>query len=348
MNLNNIFKKVTGVALAATLSFGAFAGNAFAAAPTGPINTEGSTDAYDSAPAIQKEVTGAEYFGGGTFTYTLEPGIAPAYKGFTPRTSTTPLIGLTDGKIEIAANSTTGEESFKVNQEAVDAAQTGVYRYTLKEEPSGISGMTDDNRVFDIDVFVTSGEKNTRKISYYVVSVGGQKAELKFTNKLEQNSIELTKILEGNQADFNDKFTFNIKVTPAAGTSNTSVRVNNKALDANGSDVELGHNGKLNITGLAAGDTLTITETDNANNTTKDYTMTAEAANSANEGVTFTVEGKTITATGNAGNITVTNTSNANTPTGLIENIAPFILAIAAAGIVFFVYFKRDKEEELA
>ena len=348
MNLNNIFKKVSGVALAGAIAFAGFAGSVNAA--SGSINTEGSSDALTSAPTIQKEVTGADYFGGGTFTYTLEAGEAPAYTGYTPRTSQTPLIGLTDGEIKIAEGQTTGTEEITVDQNAVNKAQTGVYRYTLVENKSNISGMTDDTRTFNIDVFVTSGKNNTRQISYYVVSVDGEKADLKFTNKLEQNSIELTKVLAGNQADFNDKFTFNIKVSPPTGTTNTSVKVNGTAIAANGSDVELGHNGKLTVTGLAAGDTLTITETDNANNTTKNYEMTATAANSANDGVTFTTDGatKTITATGNAGNITVTNTSNANTPTGLIENIAPFILAIAAAGIVFFLYFKRDKEEELA
>lgn len=348
MNINNIMRKVSGVALAGAIAFAGFAGSANAA--SGAINTQGSTDALTTAPTIQKEVTGAEYFGGGTFTYTLSPGTAPAYTGFTPRTSQTPLIKLADGEIEIAEGQTTGTEAITVDQDAVNAAQTGVYRYTLVENASNIAGMTDDNRTFDIDVFVTSDNGTGRKISYYVVSVGGQKADLKFTNKLEQNSIELTKVLAGNQADLNDKFNFNIKVAPAANTTNTSVRVNGTAIGTNGSDVELGHNGKLTVSGLAAGDTLTITETDNANNTTKNYEMTATAANENNDGVTFSVNGenKTITATGNAGNITVTNTSNANTPTGLIENIAPFVLAIAAAGIVFFIYFKRDKDEELA
>lgn len=343
MNLNNIFKKVSGIALAGAIAFAGFAGSASAAAtPTVP---SGTTQALETAPAIQKEVAGG-YFGGGEFKYTITQATAPAYKGYIPRTSTTDLIGIGDATIDIAAGGTTGSEQITVNQTAVDAAQPGVYRYQIKEEPSGIAGMTDDNRTFDVDVFVTSDNGTGRKISYYIVSVDGQKAELKFTNTLDLKDLTVSKVVTGNQADLDDEFNFSFTVTPAENTTNTSIRYSydgqNDQAVTTGQAVNLtgvGNGDEFVITGLAAGDQISIVETDTEN---RGYTTTYTVDDGQAQ------NGTTAKVTGANSTVVFTNTRTADIPTGLIENIAPFILAIAAAGIVFFVYFKRDKEEELA
>lgn len=342
MNLNNIFKKVSGVALAGAIAFAGFAGSANAA--SGAINTKGSSDALTSTPEISKEVTGAEYFGGGTFTYTLTAGEAPSYTGFAPRTSKTPLIGLTDGKIEFAAGQTTGTEAITVNQAAVDQSKPGVYRYQIKEEASGIAGMTDDTRTFDVDVFVTSDNGTGRKIAYYIVSVAGQKAELKFTNTLALKDLTVSKVVTGNQADLSDEFNFSFTVTPASGTTNTSVRYNYDGKDnqavKTGEAVNLegvGNGDKFVITGLAEGDSVTITETDTQN---RGYTTTYKVDNgTAQDGTSASVTGKNST-------VEFTNTRTAEIPTGLIENIGPFVIAILAAGFILFIYFKNNKKEE--
>lgn len=350
MNLNNIFKKVSGIALAGAIAFAGFAGSANAA--SGAINTKGSSDALTSTPEISKEVTGAEYFGGGTFTYTLTAEEAPSYTGFAPRTSKTPLIGLTDGKIEIAGGQTTGTEAITVNQDAVDKAQPGVYRYQIKEEASGIAGMTDDTRTFDVDVFVTSDNGTGRKIAYYIVSVDGQKAELKFTNKLTQEDLKITKTITGNQANLSDTFKFTIKVNSKSNTSvryttaNVSDPKTDQAVTTGSAFTVDGVTNKstITLTGLAADDTVTITESD-----AKDGGYKANVSGGLTlSGADVDKNEATGTATITAGiaDIAWENSRTADIPTGLIENIAPFVIAIAAAGIVFFIYFKRDKDEE--
>lgn len=358
MNLNNIFKKVTGVALAATLSFGAFAGNALAAEtePTIPEKT------LTSAPTLNKEVevSGGKYFGGGTFTYTLSDSTAPdTYQGFTPRTSDTDLINIGNGTITIPAGKTTGSLQVNVNTDAVNNALPGVYRYTIKEEASNISGISDDDRTLNIDVFVTSNNGTGRKIAYYIVSDEDGKTDLKFTNTLSQEDLLITKSITGNQSNKSDKFTFEITVTPAGGTTNKSVGyyLGETSDTATPTRVTPGENGssvitltnnvtdgtKINLTGLAAGDSVTIKETDP--NKYGGYKVTA-----ANTDVTANTDlgtnGVSATVKGNNQDITWENSRTGNTPTGLIENIAPFVLAIAAAGFIFFVYFKRDKNEE--
>lgn len=340
MNLNNIFKKVTGVALAGAIAFAGFAGSANAAAPKVP---SGSNQALTKVPSITKEVSGG-YFGGGTFKYKIESATAPAYTGYTPRTSANPLIGLTDNQIEIEAGQTTGSEQITVNQDAVDQAQPGVYRYQIKEEASGIAGMTDDTRTFDVDVFVTSENGKGRKIAYYIVSVDGQKSELKFTNTLSLKDLTVSKVVTGNQADLSDEFDFSFTVTPASGSTNTSVRYNydgkeNQAVTT-GQEVKLegvGNGDNFVITGLAEGDSVTITETDTQN---RGYTTTYKVDNETAQ------DGTTAKVTGKNSKVEFTNTRSADIPTGLIENIAPFVIAIAAAGFILFIYFKNNKKEE--
>lgn len=340
MNLNNIFKKVSGIALAGAIAFAGFAGSANAAAPKVP---SGTNKALTETPSITKEVSGG-YFGGGTFKYTIEEATAPAYTGFTPRTSANQLISLTDNQIEIAAGESTGTEAITVNQAAVDQAQPGVYRYQIKEEASGIAGMTDDNRIFDVDVFVTSDNGTGREISYYIVSVDGQKAELKFTNTLDLKDLTVSKVVTGNQADLSDEFDFSFTVTPAKDTKNTSVRYNygdkkdqevttSQAVTLTG----VGNGDNFVITGLAEGDSVTITETDTQN---KGYTTTYKVDDGAAQ------DGTTAKVTGKNSTVEFTNTRSADIPTGLIENIAPFVIAIAAAGFILFIYFKNNKKEE--
>ena len=341
MNLNNIFKKVSGIALAGAIAFAGFAGSVNAA--SGSINTEGSSDALTSAPTIKKEVTGG-YFGGGNFKYTITPASAPAYKGYISRTSTTNLIGIGDATIDIAAGGTEGSEQITVNQAAVDAAQPGVYRYQIKESPSGIAGMTDDNRTFDVDVFVTSDNGTGRKISYYIVSVDGQKAELKFTNTLDLKDLTVSKVVTGNQADLSDEFDFSFTVTPAKDTKNTSVRYNygdKKDQEVTTSEAVtltgVGNGDNFVITGLAEGDSVTITETDTQN---RGYTTTYKVDDETAQ------DGTTAKVTGKNSKVEFTNTRSADIPTCLIENIAPFVIAIVAAGFILFIYFKNNKKEE--
>ena len=346
MNLNNIFKKATGVALAATLSFGAFAGNAFAA-------PAGTAEGTNTVPQLTKTVTGSDYFGGGTFDFTItEVDITDAnggsYAGYNNQTGGN-LIGNT-ASIELEPGQTTGNVAVTVNQPAADLP-VGVYRYQVTENPSGISGMTDSTATYYIDVFVQRTTDNGREIAYYIVHDGTKKVEPEFTNTLAQEDLVITKTITGNQANLSDTFTFTINV---GSKFNTSVRysttgvgndVKNQAVTT-GDDITISgvtNNSTITLTGLTADDTVTITESD-----TQDRGYVANVsggATLANDDVDddATVEA---TVTENIADIAWENSRKGDIPTGLIENIAPFVLAIVAAGVIFFVYFKRDKEEE--
>lgn len=350
MNLNNIFKKITGVALAGAITFAGFAGTASAA-------PEGATETTNTTPQLTKTVDVGEngYFGGGTFNFTItEVDITDAnggsYDGFNSQRGGN-LIGGT-ASITIPEGQTTGNVNVTVNQPSSNLP-VGVYRYQVTEDESGISGMTDSDDTYYIDVFVERTDTNGREIAAFIVHDGTNKATPNFTNTLAQEDLVITKTITGNQANLSDKFSFTINV---GSTSNTSVRytttgVENDVEDqavTTGEDITISgvtNDSTITLTGLTANDTVTITESD-----TQDRGYVANVSGGATLANDNVDDDATATATVTTGidDIAWENSRTAEIPTGLIENIAPFVLAIAAAGIVFFVYFKRDKEEELA
>lgn len=350
MNLNNIFKKVSGIALAGAIAFAGFAGTAEAA-------PAGTTKGTNTVPQLTKTVNVGEtgYFGGGKFDFTItEVAITDAngggYKGYNNQTGGN-LIGNT-ASITLGANETTGNVEVTVNQPAAKLP-VGVYRYQVTEDASNISGMTDSEATYYIDVFVQRTKDNGREIAYYIVHDGTDKVEPNFENTLAQEDLKITKTITGNQANLSDTFTFTINV---GSTSNTSVRysttgvtnnVENRAVTT-GENITIAgvtNNSTITLTGLTANDTVTITESDPAD---KGYVANVSGGATLNGGNVDEGAKTETTVTAGIADIAWENSRTAEIPTGLIENIAPFILAIAAAGIVFFVYFKRDKEEELA
>lgn len=349
MNINNIFKKVSGIALAGAITFAGFAGTAEAA-------PAGTAEGTNTVPQLTKTVTGSDYFGGGTFNFTItEVGITDAnggsYAGYNNQTGGN-LIGKT-ASIALEPGETSGKVAVTVNQPAANLP-VGVYRYQVTENESGISGMTDSDATYYIDVFVQRTDDNGREIAYYIVHDGKNKVNPEFKNTLAQEDLKITKTITGNQANLSDTFTFTINV---GSTSNTSVRysttgvtnnVENQAVTT-GQDITISgvtNNSTITLTGLTANDTVKVTESDAKDGGYKANVTGGLTLNGAD--VDSGAATGTATVTAGISDIAWENSRTAEIPTGLIENIAPFILAIAAAGIVFFVYFKRDKEEELA
>ena len=336
MNLNNIFKKVSGVALAAILSFGTFTVDAYAA----------------EAPTLTKNVGNEnQYFGGGTFTFAIEDGTIgnDEFEGFNKPANGKNLVKLTNGgQIKIPAGSNTGTLPLELAKDLTDVP-VGVYRYEISETKSGINGVTDDDSVYYIDVFVTRDEDNNKQIEAVQVRKSTNlkdKVDLVFNNKLESNQITVSKTVTGNQANLDDTFNFTFSLdtegkafrySTDGGTKWTTVEAGKTGT------VPLKNNQSFVIDGLAATDTIDVSESELESNTVKDYVSTY----SINGGTSQSGNAADNVA-GDQNTIAFTNTKDQQIPTGLIENIAPFVLAIAAAGIVFFVYFKRDKEEELA
>lgn len=358
MNLNKIFKQVTGIALAGAIAFAGFAGsvNAASTTPNGTVNggKDNSTEASTTVPTLTKKITGATYFAGGDFEFTIKPVDIEAgtYTGYKSRPGSDFVTIANDGKLNLKAKATEGKLNLNVGD--VSKLLPGVYRFQIKEIDPKISGMIADSRTLDLDVFIVSDNGTSRVAQYYVTSSGGEKTDLTFENKFAQEDIVITKKITGNQADSSDKFKFTVKVTPASETTNNNIRYSTNGTDftpvttaTDGTSKfevpELGNEGKITVQGLAVGDKIEVTENDDQK---RGYTATVDGGlrvtnENVDEGVTVSSD-----VIKNIADVTWTNNRSANVPTGLIENIGPFVIAILAAGFILFIYFKNNKKEE--
>ena len=345
MNLNNIFKKVSGVALAATLAFGGF--STVANAATGPTVTKTVGD-------------GTQYFGGGTFNFTLGKGTVAdtEYAGFNKPANNYNLVTLSSNSISVPAGTGT-EGTLTVNYADpgdLTNVPTGVYRYTLTEDDidttanPNLAGIAKDGSTFNIDVFVVNDGNGGKEIANIIVTKSGETGKVSdfdtnnitnnngftFNNTIESNQVTVSKTITGNQANMDDTFTFTFGI----GTANKSIRYsvdggqNWTTLENGTTTVDLGNGDSFVIDGISNTDQLTVSEDK------KDYNTTINGTADDDGSITTNYAGT------NNGALEFVNSRDTNVPTGLIENIAPFVLAIATAGVIFFVYFKRDKEEE--
>ena len=103
-------------------------------------------------------------------------------------------------------------------------------------------------------------------------------------------------------------------------------------------------NDNIIIYGLTKGDVVSVTETN-----TKGYTPKYEISGS----VTRTSESNNdpfvgsviVTDNDDNGKLTITNTRDAATPTGIVTEYAPYILLVVAAGAFAVLFLRRKKEE---
>lgn len=162
-----------------------------------------------------------------------------------------------------------------------------------------------------------------------------------------------------DQADFK----FNITVTPDKNKEKefygwrkgeqkenaTDYTAFNGKVGLNG--VKLTANSKegIQIGGLTKGDKITVTETDGTS-----YTMTVEDNNDNRKTYIQQLTAETnlsqyhfaFNSKEDGGVVTVINTKNGATPTGIVMNVAPYAMMLAVAGGLGVVFVNRKKEEE--
>lgn len=248
-----------------------------------------------------------------------------------------------------------GTINFVYNNAAITAP--GVYRYQITEQALDRDGLAvDSNPTRYLDFYVTRQADGTLVVDTVnqvnedgvkmsdtgdipdSVNVGGQTGSavgqtgnMNFVNTYTTYSLTVSKQVEGNLGDRARDFDFQINLA-GQGEENYVVTQGANVTTAGQGEIQaqIAHDGSVLISGLSPQDTYTVTETD--------YSA---------EGYETTGQVETATAMGDADTtVTVTNTYDQMIPTGLISNIFPFILVIAAATIFAIVYFRRDKEED--
>lgn len=258
------------------------------------------------------------------------------------------------------------DDTVRITVDSSAFTKPGVYHYQVKETMPAVKyeGIKYDESVKDLLVYVVRNEEDgTFTVDGVIEVKDGQKVGegtgVSFTNNYGKqdpdqpdpeddttHDITVTKEVTGNQGDQNKEFNFAISVKPASdGEIYKLVKISNgtetfvQAIGATDMDVTVGLKSgeSVKIYGLSENDSYSITETD-ANQ--DGYTTTATGDN-VNDG-----------QTGSAGRLdadnkaaTVTNARNISTPTGIILTFAPYILMVAAAGVLAVMFLRKKREE---
>lgn len=249
----------------------------------------------------------------------------------------------------------TDTAKLKINEDKFTAP--GIYRYVVTENKGNYKGIKYAETKKYFDVYVNSENK---PYSYTFVKNGEEgKSDEKdteaFINKYDPkgdeteedkwiSSVKVKKQVDGTMGDKNKSFNFNISVKGQSGEKfyvkkSTGEKVATIDSDAqHPTTVQLKNNEEIEITGLSSDDKFTVEEEDYS----KEGYKTKYTVGDKQE-----PDAKDKASTKDGVNVTVTNTKEVNTPTGLIIAYGPYI-AVLGFAIVLFAIFAGRRRDELA
>lgn len=242
----------------------------------------------------------------------------------------------------------------------------GVYKYQITEaaDESNPVGFNDATTKLDVYLFVEDTNGATEggiRIYAAVVSketedadktTGNAKTETWVNNYMMDatGSLTVTKEIAGAMASPNDVFTFTISdLTPNRTyvvESTYDAEITSVVASEQGeATFELSADKSWTIKGLEAGE-YTVKEADSG----KGYTLTSVVADEGDTATNVNESEKLVGAEvnvvkDNEAGITVTNTRNSVTPTGIVMNVAPYALLVVVAVAGCFVFLRKRNED---
>ena len=289
-----------------------------------------------------------------TFTFTVEPGEAVAAE---ENKGVEIYAGLTGGAkfnenagkiISTPKDGDIGQTEITVGTTEITVTDVfddpGIYRYVVKETPGNYEGIgyTKDEKYFDVYV---DSEGEVYAYTFTDSSAADGKDDGVFVNDYSKKAddentphdLTITKTVTGNQGDKTAEFAFELSVSGAEGEQ-YYVTYGDKNITLKSGDpaqtISLTNGQSAVIYGLSKGDTYTVKET---------------AANQ--DGYTTTIDNEETETGIKSGNITADTTvaykndRTVSTPTGVILNIAPYILMVALAGVLAFFFLRKRHYE---
>lgn len=234
----------------------------------------------------------------------------------------------------------------------------GVYRYGVTETTGGGAGLTVDSTKYIVDVYVgyATPEDGTESADLSILQTlnkkenATEKSDITFKNIFASQSLTVSKTVAGNMGDRTKDFSFTLNITAddklSENTTITAVKTAQNGTTSNvtvtvGSDstFTLKHGETLAVPGLPEGTEYTVTETKD-----DDYTTTVDST--GGEGEFDTSNNKVSNTMSENGNTEAfTNTASKTVDTGIILDIAPYIIifVIAIVGAILFFGRKRKK-----
>lgn len=233
----------------------------------------------------------------------------------------------------------------------------GIYKYTITENDFTYDGITKDTNVLDLYVYIQNGE-NGLEVAYTELvdpdgdSEGGELKTDSFTNDYDSagtalHDLMVYKVVSGNAANMSEKFTFTVKVDGEAGEkyyveigkyendtftatpSSTQILTSDTA-----GEFTLGNGDAIKVYGLDSNDVYRVEE---LNDNTNGYSLKINETDDP-DGITS----GTITSDST---IKYENAKNATTPTGIVMDIAPYVLLVVVAAAGCFVFLRKRRED---
>ncbi|ASO67610.1 TPA: QVPTGV class sortase B protein-sorting domain-containing protein [Streptococcus pyogenes] len=224
--------------------------------------------------------------------------------------------------------------------------EVGVYRYTVSETDSKVSGIKYDTKTWIVDVYVVNDGNGGFKAQYIVSKEKGQndKKPVVFENSFKTTSLKVEKQVTGNTGELKKDFNFTLTINPNDNfVAGQVIKLEKGGIKA---DVKIGEpykfalkNGeKVTLSKLPVGITYSIIEDDAG----KDGYKTTAILKDGEQSSTYEL-GKNQKTDESADEIVVTNNRDTQVPTGVVGTLAPFaVLSIVAIGGVIYIT-KRKK-----
>lgn len=322
----NTLKRLGAIVLALAMAMSVMMVSAFASDQEGPSGGEQvATAQTELTKKLVLEGTNSSILAE-TFTFEV------AYAGQKDTSYDAPETGaVTIGSAAYAAGES-GEKPVTVTIDKNKFAGPGTYYFTVKEKAGTTDGMaySQAEKKLAVQIYADSTAP-----TFYVVQNGSNaKNDGTFTNTYTTHKLTVTKQVTGSQGDTTKKFDIKVTVNGVTGETYTTNQknANNQTVTLNSGEeytFQLASGESVEIYNLSAGDTYTVDEVDYSG-----------------EGYTTSGEVTTATAIGTTdASVTVTNHKDASTPTGVIMNIAPYVLMVALAGGIAFFFLRRRNAE---
>lgn len=272
-------------------------------------------------------------------------------------------------------------KTINVDFKGITFPQPGIYRYVINESDPTVAGLTTDGaNTLYLDVYVVD-DNGTNKISNYVMlteaitptlnenkttaTYGDTKKKFAGNDDDVYTTYELTvkKMVSGPMGDKSVPYSFTINfddLTQGTMVSTKTVDeddvvryVPSEAANADGETsvtASLHHNEMVTISGVPADAVYEVVET-LANNSgyTVSYNIDKTEKNTE---ITGTVgDNSTTYSTGDQNmsadkhDVVVTNFKDAVTPTGIVMNVAPYVLLVVVAAAGCFVFLRKRRED---
>ena len=262
----------------------------------------------------------------------------------------------------------TNNTEFEIHRELFQS-RPGRYHYVITEKTGNYEGIHYSQESKEVIVYVyayTDPQTKATSLKYALTGLGAENTKLtniEFTNEYgssenekEVQKLEIVKKVEGTFSSLDDEFELTIKVDQQKETgthgeyelyyAEKNGDVANPITLQSGSaqTVTIKGNENIIIYGLTKGDVVSVTETNTKGYTPKYEISGSVARTSASDNDPF-VGSVIVTDNDDNGKLTITNTRDAATPTGIVTEYAPYILLVAAAGAFAVLFLRRKKEE---